>query len=411
MSELHALCQGLSDSLDALAWSAANFDAIGRSYVSLQNCDDGASRHLRDCLSLVLEHLEYDSANAPHDAPSMVEFAKPWSQSSSLPCNQWESEKTAVTSLPSMSSTTSSFSSMTSSSSVSCVMPGRLPSAKVASGCHTARTLMGDMLRLGVPAKLVASLSDMDFEARKTATKVFTTVLRLGVELDIEEQLVEHVLGHREIFLILLEGCGDRGVLSLCAEMLRACAWYPQFVEALLKADLLGTLLSLAAHQSFDISSEAFGSLQEIAFSQPALTSAYLEVKFAEYFGLFHMLLEGDNYATERQALRLLSLMLLNGSFMHVMAKYVSDAEFLKIHMKLLQSSSTAIQLDSFHVFKIFVFNPNKPDSVQKILHRNKARLLKLLKQSFDGRRDFDEHFVQDLQVVLDLLEGLEPAC
>ena len=63
------------------------------------------------------------------------------------------------------------------------------------------------------------------------------------------------------------------------------------------------------------------------------------------------------------------------------MTRYISYSRNLKLMMTLLCDDSTNIQFEAFHVFKIFVANPNKPDVVLDILTRNKKNLVDYLGQ------------------------------
>lgn len=61
------------------------------------------------------------------------------------------------------------------------------------------------------------------------------------------------------------------------------------------------------------------------------------------------------------------------------MIRYVSDEENLKRIMNALRDRSKHIQLEAFHVFKVFVANPKKTPAVESILRRNRSRLLTFL--------------------------------
>ena len=47
--------------------------------------------------------------------------------------------------------------------------------------------------------------------------------------------------------------------------------------------------------------------------------------------------------------------------------------------MNLLRDKSKNIQFEAFHVFKVFVANPNKTAPVKDILVKNKDKLVKFL--------------------------------
>eukprot|EP00747_Dinoflagellata_sp_TGD_P162715 gnl/TRDRNA2_/TRDRNA2_180624_c0_seq1.p1 gnl/TRDRNA2_/TRDRNA2_180624_c0~~gnl/TRDRNA2_/TRDRNA2_180624_c0_seq1.p1 ORF type:complete len:368 (-),score=68.78 gnl/TRDRNA2_/TRDRNA2_180624_c0_seq1:234-1337(-) len=254
-----------------------------------------------------------------------------------------------------------------------------------------------------LPARLLESMEKLDFEARKDATRLFSETLRLG-----GQPVVEYVQGHPRIVTLMLDGCGDANLALHCNRMLCACTRHPQLVASLLEAGVSSRLIRLCQNQSFDVSSDAFNSLRELLLTHKAVSAAYLERNFAEFFGLFNELLRAgrEDYVTQRQALKILGEILLDRQFMEVMLTYVSDENFLQIHMNLLRENSKAIQLDAFHVFKIYAANPKKPPRVQQILFKNRDRLVRLL-ESIQPNRE-DESFLQDRKAVVQALMALE---
>mmetsp|Transcript_82772 Transcript_82772/g.146192 ORF Transcript_82772/g.146192 Transcript_82772/m.146192 type:complete len:366 (+) Transcript_82772:119-1216(+) len=259
------------------------------------------------------------------------------------------------------------------------------------------------LLEDDTPAKLVACLDRLGFEARKQAMRTFGAVLKAAPS----ETVVEYMRERPSISQMLLEGSGNSEVFICCSNMLRACSRNAGLVEVLLRNGATKRLIDLARCENFDISSEAFASLRDLLTAHPATSAAFLQENFGCFFEDYHVLLQADNYATRRQALRLLSEVLLDRALMEIMVKYVSKADFLQIHMNLLRDGSRAIQIDTFHVFKIFAANPNKPRRVQQILFQNKDRLIKFLKTTI-GALQNDKVFNRDLETVIRVLGGLE---
>lgn len=48
--------------------------------------------------------------------------------------------------------------------------------------------------------------------------------------------------------------------------------------------------------------------------------------------------------------------------------------------MNLLRDTSANIQFEAFHVFKVFVANPKKPEAISQILLNNREKLIAYLK-------------------------------
>lgn len=108
---------------------------------------------------------------------------------------------------------------------------------------------------------------------------------------------------------------------------------------------------------------------------------------------------------TRRLSLKLLGELLLDKENTPIMIKYISDVENLKIMMNLLKDSSQNIQYEAFHVFKVFVANPNKPQPIKELLLRNGEKLKRYL-EGFHTNRE-DNQFTEEKQVLCQVLQQL----
>ena len=61
------------------------------------------------------------------------------------------------------------------------------------------------------------------------------------------------------------------------------------------------------------------------------------------------------------------------------MLEFIRSDQHLKLIMTLLKDASQSIRLEAFHVFKIFVAYPDKPDTVKRILQKNRDKLIEYL--------------------------------
>lgn len=124
---------------------------------------------------------------------------------------------------------------------------------------------------------------------------------------------------------------------------------------------------------------------------------------------MYTPLLQSHNYVARRQSLKLLGEILRERASLSVMfkcvhhsrtglfhfcdvfvhdvrkqltpgARYVGSADNLNQTMMLLCDKCRSIQLEAFHVFKLFVANPRKTDPVLEILVRNKDELIAFLR-------------------------------
>jgi calcium binding protein 39 len=136
--------------------------------------------------------------------------------------------------------------------------------------------------------------------------------------------------------------------------------------------------------------------------------ATFLENNYEEFFEHYDKLLHSENYVTKRQSLKLLGELLLDRSNFNIMTRYISDKENLKLMMNLLRATSKNIQYEAFHVFKVFVANPNKPEPILKILVKNKDKMVKFLINFHNDRAKEDEQFAEEKQFLIKQIEGLE---
>mmetsp|Transcript_18506 Transcript_18506/g.50809 ORF Transcript_18506/g.50809 Transcript_18506/m.50809 type:complete len:368 (+) Transcript_18506:90-1193(+) len=281
------------------------------------------------------------------------------------------------------------------------------PAGETTEESEAASQLLGLIFRADVPKKLIGYLGLLEFEHRKDATRAVGMISRLSTAVDGGAQVTEYMRNHPDLVELLLEGCGRTDVFMHCAQMLERFARNPLLVTLLLDAQASMKLIDLAQHPNFDIASEAFNSLRTLLMTQKSVSAAYLKRDFVDFFAHLHSLLQTDVYVTKRQALRLLGEVLLSRSFMSVVVDYVSNDAFLPIHMNLLRDDSKAIQIEAFHILKIFVANPDKPRRVALILHRNRERLKDVF-QSLSGVRKTDKALLEDVRAATKLLDKLE---
>lgn len=135
------------------------------------------------------------------------------------------------------------------------------------------------------------------------------------------------------------------------------------------------------------------------------MVAEFLEAHYERFFGAYTALLQSQNYVTKRQSLKLLGELLLDRANFSVMTRYIAASSNLKLMMTLLSDKSRSIQFEAFHVFKVFVANPNKPAAVLDILVKNKERLLQYL-GDFHNDKD-DEQFTDEKAYLLRQIEAL----
>jgi len=235
---------------------------------------------------------------------------------------------------------------------------------------------------------LISSLFKLDFEARKDAAVIFNNILR---KTSGSRQIgIEYICRNPNILNQLIQGYQTSEIAFNCGSMLKNCASQEALCKLILNSESFFCLFDFIESGNFDVSSDAFGSFKEILLTHKALTAEFLEGHYEAFFLRYTKLLKSDNHVVKRQSLKVLGDILLDRTNFNVMTKYISDPENLKLKMTLLRDPSKNVQFESFHIFKVFVANPNKPEPIQKILIRNKKTLVGFL-QNFHTDNEEDQ--------------------
>ncbi|KAF9664405.1 hypothetical protein SADUNF_Sadunf16G0015600 [Salix dunnii] len=211
--------------------------------------------------------------------------------------------------------------------------------------------------------------------------------------------------------------------------MLRECIRHQTVARYVLESPNVKKLFDYIQLPYFDISADAAATFKELLTRHKSTVAEFLSKNYDWFFAEFNSkLLESTNYITRRQAVKLLGDILLDRSNAVVMTRYVSSRDNLRILMNLLrvvrtsisyiignfyvmnpplQESSKSIQVEAFHVFKLFVANQNKPPDIISILVANRSKLLRLFADFKIDKED--EQFEADKAQVVREIASLEP--
>lgn len=240
---------------------------------------------------------------------------------------------------------------------------------------------------------LINNLARIEFEAKKDVAQIFNNILRrqIGARLP----TVEHICTKQEILFNLMKGYENKDIALNCGSMLRECARYEALAKIMLSSEDFYNFFTYVEVSTFDIASDAFSTFKELLTRHKAVCADFLEANYDKFFGLYQSLLNSQNYVTKRQSLKLLGELLLDRHNFSVMTRYISSPDNLKLMMTMLRDKSRNIQFEAFHVFKVFVANPNKPKPILDILLRNKDKLVEFLSKFQTDRAD-DEQFTEE---------------
>lgn len=320
-----------------------------------------------------------------------------------------------------------------------------------------AATTDENALRTLIP-ELIDNLQFLQFESRKHVAAIFNYLLVCGFEGIDKEIYIPVMKKFRDYIVLNFEAIvssivnghdvssasstsSTTDIALHCGSMYRSCfrhsRLYGQLVVTTRRVEqfVLPFIEKYALLPNFDVSSDAIESLKFVTTAgttcdndqkndstamTPMDTNSQQEMaELAATFlirdydavwdqGFNQKLLSTDaNYMTKRVALQILSIVLLTRSNYAVMIKYVNSRSNLILVMKLLRDTSPHITLDAFHVFKVFVANPNKIPEVEKILRDNSQKLCAYLETLHYDKEASDQQFADEKRLIIATIRDL----
>ncbi|KAG8385836.1 hypothetical protein BUALT_Bualt03G0086600 [Buddleja alternifolia] len=224
---------------------------------------------------------------------------------------------------------------------------------------------------------LIICLPKLNLEARKDATQVVANLQRQQVQ----SRLIacDYLEKNIDLMDILVSGYENTDLALHYGAMLRECIRHQSVARYVLESEHMKKFFDYIQVPNFDIASDAAATFKELLTRHKSTVAEFLSKNYEWFFAEYNSkLLESANYITRRQAIKLLGDILLDRSNSAVMTRYVSSRDNLRILMNLLRESSKSIQIDAFHVFKLFAANQNKPPDIVGILLTNRSKLLRL---------------------------------
>ncbi|GJN32911.1 hypothetical protein PR202_gb21454 [Eleusine coracana subsp. coracana] len=261
---------------------------------------------------------------------------------------------------------------------------------------------------------LIICLPKLNLETRKDATQVVANLQRQQVSSRIVAS--EYLESNKDLLDILISGYENMDIALHYGAMLRECIRHQSIARYVLESEHMKKFFDYIQLPNFDIASDASATFKELLTRHKATVAEFLSKNYDWFFQEFNSrLLSSTNYITKRQAIKILMVMcfsfqllgdmLLDRSNSAVMMRYVSSKDNLMILMNLLRDSSKNIQIEAFHVFKLFAANKNKPPEVVNILVTNRSKLLRFF-AGFKIDKE-DEQFEADKEQVIKEISGL----
>jgi hypothetical protein len=287
--------------------------------------------------------------------------------------------------------------------------------------------LTGNTLHDLMP-RLLDNLVVLPFESRKHVAAIFNYLLVSGLDGSDADLYKPIMIGFRDyvesnyerLMTVIVNGhdtskhgASDVGLHfgAMYRSCLRHASLYRQLVSTPQRVEqFVFPFLDVHVHvPNFDVSSDAMESLRLVFTaggdrvpdeeSQQIMAELAAEFLTRDY--------DGANYMSRRVALQILSTVLLTRSNYQVMIRYVASRANLILVMHLLRDTSPHITMDAFHVFKVFVANPNKPAEVIKILQDNRVKLCRYLTTLHQEKEAADTQFRDEKALIIATIEGL----
>lgn len=252
---------------------------------------------------------------------------------------------------------------------------------------------------------LILCLPNVNLEARKDATQVVANLQRQQVQ----SRLIacDYLEANIDLMDILVQGYEDHKIALHYGGMLRECIRHQSIAKYVLESHLR-KFFDYIELPDFDVSSDAAATFKELLTRHKSTVAEFLSRNYDWFFKEFNTkLLQSPIYITRRQAIKLLGDILLDRSNTAIMVRYVSSKDNLIILMNLLRESSKPIQIEAFHIFKLFAANRNKPPAVITILIANRSKLLRFFGNFTIDKED--EQFEADKAQVVKEIAELEP--
>ncbi len=260
------------------------------------------------------------------------------------------------------------------------------------------------VVNMNVFIVLITQMHKMPFETKKDIAFLFNFLFHH------EKIFQEYVLGNPSIIWTIVSGYRpeNKAVSMACGKMLEECIKNSKVCHLILTSNELWRFLdTYIVLKDFETQSSAFDVLKGLMTLHPSVSAEFFEQRYEKFFSSFNDLLRSDEYVVRRHATKVMCRTLTIPEHFDTMMRYVSSKSHLKIWMNLLRDDSDQVQLDAFHVFKLFVANPQMPKDVDHTLTTNGKRLISFLNRFHDKSHSVDEDFFAEKSMIIDHIKKM----
>ncbi|XP_044360062.1 putative MO25-like protein At5g47540 isoform X3 [Triticum aestivum] len=192
---------------------------------------------------------------------------------------------------------------------------------------------------------VIVCVPHMDLETQKEVTLVFANLARQKVDSRIPAS--DYLEVNQDLLDILMAGFNNRDIAIHYSTILRDCVRHQVAARYVLYSQHMKKFFDYIQFPDFSPSSEAFKTFKELLTRHKSSAAEFFTKNYDWFFSDFHTkLLHSSNYVTKRQS---------------------------------IQDPSQPIQVEAFHIFKLFTANKNKPRDIISILVANKSKIIRFL--------------------------------
>ena len=249
---------------------------------------------------------------------------------------------------------------------------------------------------------LITQMHKMPFESKKTIAFLFNYLFKH------ECVFQEYVIGNPSIIWTIVAGYRpeNKAIAMVSSKMLSECVKNAKLAHLILTSNELWRFLdTYVLLEEFEAQSSAFDILRSLLTLHPSKSNDFFNQHYDKFFNAFNNLLCSSSYVVRRHASKSMGQILFVKEHHDIMLRYISEKSNLKIWMNLLRDSSESIQLEAFHVFKLFVGNRNIPDDIKYTLKINGNKIVKYLENFQENKKVCDENFIDEKRLVMQCIQ------
>lgn len=287
--------------------------------------------------------------------------------------------------------------------------------------------LFSSLSKKNLVSHLIFSLHILPFECKKTTSTIISCLFHKNNNNptwneSVREKAIQYFEEEFSIIAHLLNYFSEGAEFPDClnaGEILGELCKIEELAKIILN-NHWKMFFDLGNLKGFDKLGSALQLFNNVLTWYKSMASKFLAENHETFLRRFNEELIGPNcnFVTKKQCIKLLANILSNRENYRVMLGYVQDADNLKVIMRLLQEDAASIQLEAFHVFKIFVANPQvnqvppekNIEKVAKILYKNKESLINFLKnfQKSNDDENMDHEFESEKKFLINAIENLQ---